>query len=300
MRGYKLVQMERHVGERDADTLRHLWQTWDLYARWGAILLREPPEQLSDEWCKSIERIANAFRTLAKTEQIHITRLLETADQRLAPFSDPLRLPFRGNRWLDLRREPEGSYSNWLAWLLGRMDSAEEVLRIFNLEDADFAESVHDKTPKVYRELQFQSASGELKRLDIIIEFGQRAILLVEVKMRELEAACGAGNLAIYRDWLESRISDPRGRCAILLVPTPMESPCPGWQVRSWCQVSLNVRLQAREFAASSPNRLLLSAMLLCFSGAVEQNVLRYATGEAISAPETALYLERFLERTQS
>jgi len=44
----------------------------------------------------------------------------------------------------------------------------------------------------------------------------------------------------------------------------------------------------------------LLSAMLLCFSGAVEQNVLGYATGEAISAPETALYLEQFLKRTQS
>jgi hypothetical protein len=293
MRGYKLVQMERHVGERDADALRHLWQSWYLYARWGAILVREPPEQLSDEWCKSIERIANAFRTLAETEQIHITDLLKTADLRLAPFSDPLRLPFRGNRWLDLRREREESYSNWLAWLLERMDSAEEVLRIFNLEDADFAESVHDKKPKVYRELQFQSASGELKRLDIVIEFGERAILLVEVKVRELEVAGGAGNLAIYRDWLESHISDPRARCAILLVPTPMESPCPGWQVLSWDQVSLNLRLQAREFAASSPNRLLLSAMLLCFSGAVEQNVLRYATGEAISPPQTALYLDR-------
>ncbi len=294
------MQMERHVGERDADTLRRLWQTWYFYARWGAILVRQPTEQLSGEWCKSIERIANAFRMLAKTEQTHIADLLETADQRLAPFSDPLRLPFRGNRWLDLGREREESYSDWLAWLLERMESAEEVLRIFNLEDADFAESVHDKKPKVCREQQFQSASGELKRLDIIIEFAQRAILLVEVKVRELEAAGGAGNLPIYRDWLESRISDPRGRCAILLVPTPMESPYPGWQVRCWDQVSLNLRLQARECAASSPNRRLLSAMLLCFSGAVEQNVLGYATGEAISAPQTARYLERFLERTQS
>jgi len=262
--------------------------------------VRDPPEQLSGEWCKSIERIANAFRKLAKTEQDHITRLLEIADQRLAPFSDPLRLPFRGNRWLDLGREREESYSNWLAWLLERTESAEEVLHILNLDHADFAESVHDKKPKVYRELQFQSANGELKRLDIIIEFGQRAILLVEVKVRELEAAGGAENLPVYRDWLESRISDPRGRLAILLVPTPMESPCPGWQVRSWGQVSLKLRLQARQCAASSPNRRLLSAMLLCFSSAVEQNVLRYATGEAISAPQTALYLERFLEGTQS
>ena len=294
------MQMERHVGERDADTLRRLWRAWDLYARWGAMLDRQPTEQLSGEWRKSIERITNAFRTLAKTEQIHITDLLKTADQRLAPFSDPLRLPFQGNRWLDLRREREESYSDWLAWLLERMESAEEVLRIFSPEDAGFAKFVHGKKPKVCREQQFQSASGELKRLDIIIEFGRRAILLVEVKVRELEVAGGAENLPIYREWLESRISDPRGRCAILLVPTPMESPCPGWQARSWDQVSLNLRLQARECAASSPNRLLLSAMLLSFSGAVEQNVLRYATGEAISAPETALYLERFLERTQS
>jgi len=293
--------MERDSGEPGADTRRRLWQAWRLYARWGSVLRRQSAQQLTrDEECKAIERIANAFRALVKTEQIHIADLLKTADQQLAPFSDPFRLRFSGHRWLDLRREREESYSNWLAWLLERMDSAEEVLRVFNLEDTDFANSVRNEKPKVYREQPFWTASGEPKRLDIVVEFSDRAILLVEVKIRGIEFAGGAENLPIYCDWLESRISDPSGRSAILLVPTPMESPCRGWQVRSWDQVSLSLRLQAREYAASSPGRLLLAAMLLCFSGAVEQNVLGYATGETISAPQTALYLEQFLERTQS
>jgi hypothetical protein len=294
------MQMEWNAGGRGDDARRRLCQSLQLCARWGAVLGGQPAEPLSDEGCKAIERVTNAFQALIKTEAIHIEDLLNTADQRLAPFADPFRLLSTGHRWLDLRREREESYSNWLAWLLERMDSTEQILRIFNLEDTDFANSVRNRKPKVYREQPFRTANDERKRLDIIVKFGDWAILLIELKVRELEVAGGAENLPLYRDWLESHISDSKGRCAILLVPTSMESPCSGWQVRSWEQVSLSLRLQAREYAASNGSRLLLAAMLLCFSGAVEQNVLGYATGETISAPQTALYLEQFLERTGS
>lgn len=292
--------MKWHAGGREDDARRRLCQSSQLYARWGAVLGDRRAEPLSDDVCKAIKRVGNAFRALIKTEQIHITDLLKTADQRLAPFADPFRLLFSANRWLDLRRDREESYSDWLAWLLERMESPEEILRIFNLEDTDFAIAVRNKKPKVCREKPFRIASGERKRLDIIVEFGDRYILLVEVKIRALEVAGGAENLPIYRHWLEGHTSDAKGRRAILLVPAPMEPPCSGWQVCSWEQVSLNLRLLAKECAAAGSSRLLLAAMLLCFSGAVEQNVLGYATGETISAPQTALYLEQFLERIRS
>jgi len=51
----------------------------------------------------------------------------------------------------------------------------------------------------------------------------------------------------------------------------------------------------------SASGDLLLAALMLCFAGAVEKNVLGFTgTGAALSAPKTALYLKRFLGENRS
>ena len=221
------------------------------------------------------------------------------SDLQLAPFSDPFRLPFSSHRWLDPQREREESYSDWLAWLLQGM-AATQVLAIFGLEATEFGTFALKNTPRIYREEGFLGPSGELKRLDIVIRFGTAAILLVEVKIRDIEVAGGAENLDIYRRRLEELQADTKRGHAILLVPDPMEAPS-GWEVRTWDEVSLKLRLQAAVSNASIGGSHLFAAMLLCFAGAVEQNLLGLdVTGTTISAPQTALYLKRFLQRGQS
>lgn len=215
------------------------------------------------------------------------------SDRRLAPLG----LDFSGHRWLDLQREREESYSDWLAWLLERMDSAEQVLRVFGLEDTDFGDLARGTKTSVSREEPLSIPESELKRTDIVIRFDDAGILLIEVKIRPLELAGGAENLEVYLDWLKRSQPDPKRRCAILLVPTSIEPPCEEWKVRSWDTVSLALRRQAAQ-NISKERAPLLSAITLCFAGAVEQNILGLdGTGAAISAPQTALYLEQFLEK---
>jgi hypothetical protein len=246
---------------------------------------------------RTIERIAIAFRSLAKREQRHLALLLKKADHQLAPFGDPLRLSIADHRWLDPQREREESYSDWLAWLLTQMESAEKVLRVFGLEATAFGRAVRGKKPEVAREEWFTTPDGDPKRLDIVVRFGDTGVLLVEVKIRELEVAGGAENLPIYCSQLEKLQPSPKSRHAILLVKTPMESPCAGWEVRSWDLVSLQLRRQAAACDTANPGALLFAAMLLCFAGAVEQNLLGLdGTGATISAPQTALYVERFVQ----
>jgi hypothetical protein len=298
------MQMPRNSGERGVDMYRLFRETWQSYARWGEVLGKQGLDQSSDFDCDvgytAIEEIVKAFQALVNSEKIHLADLLRITDDRLAPFSDPLRLPFVRHRWLDPRREREESYSDWLAWLLEGMDSADRVLRVFDLEDSAFGAIVRREEPTITREEEFRTSSGELKRLDVVIRFGDAGILLVEVKIREIGVAGGAGNLPIYRAWLESRQPDPRRRYSILLVPDPMEAPV-GWEVRSWDRVSLRLRLQAAVCDVSIPGSRLFAAMLLCFAGAVEQNLLGLdGRGDADSAPQTALYLERFLQESRS
>lgn len=128
-----------------------------------------------------------------------------------------------------------------------------------------------------------------------MLSFGRAGILLIEVKIREIDVAGGAKNFPIYRTWLEKHQPDPRRRYATLLVPEPIESPS-GWDVRSWSDISLNLRLYASKCYISVPGSYLFAAMLLCFAGAVEQNLLGLnGRGATISAPQTALYLAQFL-----
>jgi hypothetical protein len=293
------VQNRSKSREREADLYCRFRESWQLYARWGAMLRRQADNQTAavdhDRRYAAIERIVKAFEELGGTEKIHLAELLETSDRLLAPLADPFRLPFSGNRWLDPRREREESYSDWLAWLLGRMDSAEQVLRVFGIDNTEFGLPLCKRKPTISREESFRTPGGEPKRLDVVIRFGDAGILLVEVKIRDIDAAGGAENLPAYLGWLEKHQPDAKRRYAILLVPNPMERP-PGWDVRTWDEVSLKLRLRAAVCDSSTSVSNLFAAMLLCFAGAVEQNILGLdVNGATIKAPQTALFLEHFL-----
>jgi hypothetical protein len=279
------------------DVPDRFWQAWRLYAKWGKALGEQAEADHRDAHWRTIQRITAAYQRLAEHEKDHLDDLLKKSDCRLVPLSDPLQLDFLRHRWLDPRREREENYSDWLAWLLERMDSAEQVLRVFGLENSDFGALVREKKAEVSREEPIPLLDRHDKRSDIVIRFGDTGILLVEVKIRDLAEAGGRENLPIYHHWLEGEQPDPKRRYAVLLVPRSIESPCPEWEVRTWKDVSLTLRHRAAQLVSTRPKRL-LAAMSLCFAGAVEQNILGYGTGATIARPETVLYVEQFLTET--
>lgn len=246
-----------------------------------------------------LRRVVDAFRGLTGSESLHLQQLLSRSDQSLAPLSDPLRLSLRKHRWLGLEREREESYSDWLAWLLQELGTAEAILKVFGLDKTEFGSQVRGTSPLVDREETVTAGRGERKRLDLVIRFGETGILLVEVKVRPIEEAGGSDNLVDYLGWLERQ--EAAVKSAVLLVPESIESPCLGWDVWTWREVCLGLRAQARALRETAPPNLLLAALLLCFAGAVEQNILGFAGAKAPSAaPKMALYLERFLREDRS
>ena len=141
------------------------WQRW---VRWGSVL---PPitdlqsntaHSSAADWTP-VRRVAAAFLSFAEYEKLHLYRLLHQSDQCLAPLSDPLRFSFWKHRWLDLRGEREESYSDWLAWLLEEMGSAETPLKVFGLEDTEFGAQVRGAPPRVNREEAIRADGGEKK-----------------------------------------------------------------------------------------------------------------------------------------
>lgn len=280
------------------------FRAWQQWARWGSQLREIPPPISMTASCISppdftpVRRVVDAFRNLAQLETLHLQRLLIQSDAYLAPLSDPLRFHLWKNRWLDLQREREESYTDWFAWLLQEMGSAAAILKVFDLHDTEFGEQVRNTSPQVTREEVIRPRIGGRKRLDLTIRFGEIGILLVEVKVRPIEEAGGSENLKVYLHWLMSQ--EITAKHAVLLVPESFEAPCDGWDVRGWGVVGLRLRAQAVALRNADPNNLLLAAMLLGFSGAVEQNVLGLAgTDLASAAPRTALYLESFLEENR-
>lgn len=277
---------------------------WNLYAKWGVQLGRHTGDQsksLPADW-STVARIAEAFKRLSKLDSTRLAALLKQSDYRLSSLADPLQFGMSSHRWLDPQHEREESYSDWLAWSLELMNSADGVLQILGLENTRFARLVRNKQYKVSREEVCPTQKGEPKRPDLVIRFdgGYAGILLVEVKIRDLEAAGGRENLADYCRWLEKQQENPNRRYAVLLVPVQPDPDCTGWDLRLWEDVSLSLRWSAlsrpKPRRGLAPGELLFNAMCLGFAGAIEQNVIGLNRAGTLLAPKTKLYLQQFLK----
>jgi hypothetical protein len=297
----RVSNRKKELPAKESDISPGLKAEWSIWTRWGKILppitdtTSEGAQCDPPDW-KPGQRVIAAFRNFADQETLHLARLLDESDELLTPLTDPFRLSFRKHRWLDLERNREESYSDWLAWLLTEMDSTTAVLRLFGLERTEFGEQVQGEATHVTREEHIRTDGGN-KRLDIVIRFGEVGTLLIEVKVRAIEDAGGRDSLPIYLEWLKKQKASRSRYYAILLVPGPVGLIGEEWDVQTWDQVSLRLRTQASGLGEPAHGTSLLSALLLCFAGAVEQNVLGLAGPEmALVAPQTALYLKRFLE----
>jgi hypothetical protein len=98
----------------------------------------------------------------------------------------------------------EENYSDWLCWLLAHLDSTEQILNVFALEGTDLGATVRTRRAvSVVREECIQVLNGGKKRLDLVVRFDGGSILLVEVKIRDLDQAGGRDSLPLYLKWLE-------------------------------------------------------------------------------------------------
>jgi hypothetical protein len=275
---------------------------WKRFADWGEVLCKGSSQtsgfdEASTDW-GPVRRFLGAFAQLTHHEAARLGNLLEQCDARLHPLADPLRLTLEDHRWFDPERGREEDYSDWLCWLLAHLDSTEQILSVFALEGTEFGSAVRTRRAlSIGREECVPVLNGGKKRLDLVVRFDEGYMLLVEVKIQSLDRAGGRDNLPLYLEWLEGKQPDPQSRNAVLLLQNQDESVPAGWTTRFWDDIALALRRLARGLRNAKPAGLMRSAMMLAFAGAVEQNLLGLSgSTSGASAPQTTLYLERFLQ----
>ena len=191
----------------------------------------------------------------------HLRKALADSEEALEPLGDPLSLNVGGHRWLSADREE--SYSDWLAWILQGMSSA-DILQLFTLADEPMGEPIAP-VGRIRREV-----CSEDGRTDIEVPLGERDLLLIEVKVRNTS------------DHLTSQLRRYRQNVANLKVERPRlvllgkEAPEPsvdlhGFTFTSWEALCQRLRQYAKRVKESD---LLRAAAVLIFCGAVEQNLL--------------------------
>lgn len=198
----------------------------------------------------------------------HLNQALDDSGKALFPLGEPLKLNLGKHRWLSADREE--SYSDWLAWILQGI-SGSEILRLFAIRDEAARNLLGSGRISVHREVWGKDRDS---RTDIEVRFGERGLLIVEVKVHN-----PGSELEPELDRFERASKHKEYRELILLA---IEEPVPGVQLSGFGFVNWQTLCQRLRQCASSrlkegESKLLHAAAILIFCGAVEQNLLGFS-----------------------
>jgi hypothetical protein len=210
----------------------------------------------------------------------HLANALARSTQEMSPLGDPLAIKMGNHRWLSAAREE--SYSDWLAWILQGMKTADAILPLFGYHDERQIHAMGD-VETIEREQVIEDG-----RTDIEGWFGDVGLLLIEVKTRSTGSGL-VSQLKRYRRWAEGQ-RVPETLLVLLGLEEPTDDIAPFVFV-GWRPLCSRLRNYARR---SKESGLLESAAILLFCGAVEQNIL------GISARPDRLHAMASLDYIQS
>lgn len=270
-------------------------QMADVMRRWSGLGSTLPKyERLSCTTWDRAHCMTQAFWHWSGTERVRFKSLLEESNRRLSPLGEPLLLDFGAHRWLQGDREE--AYSDWLAWIINglMMRDPEAVLSLFGIaHDEDMIAACRGRRFAINREVRILDGA---RRLDLVIRDNVNTLIVVEVKVTGADDAETAKQKH-YLDWMKSQ-KETR-QYPILLATEAVEKEYEKFQFVSWPRLCIGLRKMAQGTNAGD-NRV-LTAMVLAFVGAVEQNLLRFPSPDAPvhSNPlwsEAASHIERSLK----
>jgi hypothetical protein len=178
------------------------------------------------------------------------------------------------HRWL--AKDREESYSDWLAWVLEKLNRAESVLRVLGV-DNKFRSSCSGLPYRVEREAFVkEGAPRRSGRIDLLIHFGEpeRALLGVEVKTRDEGYEKQRGYLNSLREHCSLT------ECVLVAIPTLDIDSCCGFAPRRWEQIAGALRREIAIYVDGHSGDA-IAAMMCAFVAAIEQNLLEFGTAAA-------------------
>ena len=253
------------------------WRTaFQYWARQGCLTLRRCSYP-SIDW-RPVRSLIEALTGLGRAQSQILKRLTDRSGRSFPHLGDPLRVDFGAHRWF--RGQREESYSDWLAWLIGFLSPA-EVLSTLGIGDKRLKRLCRGLRVAANREeVMPADTEGDAGRFDLVIRFRDALVVLVEAKLRQGQPA-DRRQLKKYRAWLDG--PEARDKRAVFLVPEAVSEPYPGWTVRRWADVCVELRRVASRMCRQE--QTLPAAMTLAFVAAVEQNVLGFEALRPRTAP---------------
>ena len=193
---------------------------------------------------------------------------ISQSTSRLRGIGEPLLLDLGLHRRLDKAREE--SYSDWLAWTLDQLGTAGSVFHALGIEKHQALERCGQHCSVSSREVCIQEGhEGHAGRVDILVQFGTAAALVVEVK---LGPPADPMQLAGYH---KSMATIP-GACepGVLIAVAEDSNAAPhGFVTRSWAGVCKRLRWLVADLLTKNCHPL-KAALMLAFLSAVEQNIV--------------------------
>ena len=238
----------------------------DILIGWQHRFRALPPEKgLSRiaSWAPCQQLVRSAI-SLDKYARKQLQRALQESNKRFAPLEEPLLVNTGTHRWFASEREE--SYSDWLAWILQEICAARDIPRLFEVEETCTLTGA-DSILSVTRE----EVAGD-GRTDVVVRFDSGRLLLVEIKTRPPGEDLKRQLYCYYR-WVKDRsVAHDAAKLILLAVEEPREDIEP-FHFCSW--QTLCRQLRGLASFQISKGALMSAAILLAFSGAVEQNLLR-------------------------
>jgi hypothetical protein len=190
----------------------------------------------------------------------------------LHPLEEPLAVDLGLHRWLKAEREE--AYSDWLQWVIEQVKQPRQVCRIFGLPlPPDIAEWQNLPLHTCREDPVPLGHPGHEGRLDLLIRYGSKLLIVVEVKKVGADEADTAKQAGYERSL--SAFQTERIERVLLAVHADTQESYGRFRFVSWAEVCIRLRQVASRF--TKENRVMVAAMLVAFVAAVEQNLLGFS-----------------------
>jgi hypothetical protein len=156
-----------------------------------------------------------------------LAEALDLSNRIFDPLADPLATEFGAHRWLSSEREE--AYSDWFGWILEQIGDSGRVLRLLGVQDEKFLQACASEKPLINRE--FKIPDG---RPDLVVEFGKRLLVIVEIKTKSFDPVAVRDQLTRYARWIPDPRNPPQRILRYFAAVDPGEfdyprsSPCHG------------------------------------------------------------------------
>ena len=262
---------------------------------WSGLVGNFRPEHSQDRampvpFGKSFRGLIEKITNLRNHEYDQITCLANQSTQLLAPLGEPLKYDLGLDRILARAREE--AYSDWLQWAFSRMTvcELEQVLGLEGLCDPNTPdEPVCAEREVVVRE----GHEGRGGRLDLLVKIGNRALLVIEVKITTAEQADTKKQRG-YKKSIENHDEfKKRKKHYLLFAIDSKEETIECFCVITYEYICRKMRCLSKKWIKAE--RKLEAAMLLALTASLEKTLLRMSLDANTFSESTKSHLERFV-----